>query len=760
MMKKIAQGIKRMFGSRVFSRLIVYYILLIAVFASMCGFSYYQAMNMSLENLVDRNQLIFENSAVTLQNTFRTIESFTTNLYDLDQLQQLMSRTSRESQGKTIDIYEAIRVLPVLNDVNGLLSGYFVYIPGGDYIVAPGQGFSSLERYYEAYFALSSQQSYQQWHDQVLSGEGKSIHASWQDGSEIQYAMPLSNSVTGGVPSKVVYKISSKNLLRQLSRSFTGGTECALIADMEGKILAASSGSDALIESLEGSFPEESSGVREYSVSGVRYMLSYQAVPKFGVQMMILVPYSVVVAQAKESIRGIVMILVWLLMAGLVAIVIVVLSNVLPLMKIADRVTETETDAKGMWLIPEAFSRMESSKQVLEKRVEEQKLHLRNACINRLMHGNVLDPYNLEEMLRCSDLPLKGSRFCGVLIEFNNTQPEAVSRALILELLNEYSEHLTFLTFESLNVVACLYFQGEDEQTDARMFFGHIYEAMKSACGFDAVFYVGIPCEQLERIPESFSTAEWLMRISQHNEWLCMAENDSRSINLRCILSPDTEKKIENCVMMGEREAVAQILEEIYRRNFVENNIQGFWRQFLYCRLVGILATCNANLSEEESIPDQVMQLAGREFFLWISESFAVCCERACNKSNQRSQRLIDDVRQYIEENYTNYELSLNSLAFHFGITGNYLSGLFKKQLGMNFSVYLERVRIEHAEELLSGTNQTIDEIACQIGYANSDSFRRAFRRVRGVSPSQFRDRTEEGASAGERPSNMGGEET
>ena len=74
---------------RVFARLIACYTALIAIFAGVCGYSYAQAMKMSVSNLVSRNQLIFESSAFTLQNTFDIMESFTANLYGLKQLQQL-----------------------------------------------------------------------------------------------------------------------------------------------------------------------------------------------------------------------------------------------------------------------------------------------------------------------------------------------------------------------------------------------------------------------------------------------------------------------------------------------------------------------------------------------------------------------------------------------------------------------------------------------------------------------------------------------
>lgn len=725
---------------RVFSRLIACYVILVVVFAAVCGYSYYQAHNMSVDNLVARNRLIFESSTFTLRNTFKTIEDFTANLYDLRQLQQLMSSSSWGSQGKTMDIYEAIRVLPALNDANDIISGYFIYLPAGDYIVAPQQGFTGIERYYEKHFAFSDQQSYQDWRNEVLLGTGKSIHADWRTGDEIQYVMPLSNSATGGESGKIIYRIHAGRLVEQLTHFSDSGTGCALVADLNGHILTASPGNDGLVEELESRLPERLDATQGVTALGNTYMLSSQIVPEFGVQMMILMPQSAIVEQASQSIQGMLAILLWMLFVGIVLIVILIMTNVLPLMKIANRAAQTETGARGMWMISEAFCQMESVKKQLEKRLDEQKLHMRNACVHRLIHADVQDSYTLEEMLRDSGMTIPGCRFHAVLIEFFGVQPQETSRAMILELLDQYCEHLTFLTFESPKVATCLLSQDDDDPVDVRALFTHAYETLRDNFGFDVAFYVGVSCDQLEKISQSFSTAEWLMRVSQHNEWLSMAENDGSCADLQSVVSPEEEKKLENYVMTGEKEALEKTLDEIYRRNFVKSNIQGFNRQFLYCRLVGVLAACGASLSEKADAPERLMQMDGETFFDWLSVRFAGCCERAQSKNHQRSQRLVDDVCAYIETHYEHYDLSLNSLAVYFGITGNYLSGLFKKQCGTNFSNYLEKVRISHAEEMLTVSDMTIDEIAQKVGYTSSDSFRRAFRRVRGISPSQFRE--------------------
>ena len=92
-------------------------------------------------------------------------------------------------------------------------------------------------------------------------------------------------------------------------------------------------------------------------------------------------------------------------------------------------------------------------------------------------------------------------------------------------------------------------------------------------------------------------------------------------------------------------------------------------------------------------------------------------------------------------------DLSLAGLALHFGVTGSYLSTIFKKQMGTTFSAYLEQVRIQQAERLLAERKLTIDEIAARVGYTNSDSFRRAYKRARGISPSQYKENSGEGGA-------------
>ena len=69
-----------------------------------------------------------------------------------------------------------------------------------------------------------------------------------------------------------------------------------------------------------------------------------------------------------------------------------------------------------------------------------------------------------------------------------------------------------------------------------------------------------------------------------------------------------------------------------------------------------------------------------------------------------------------------------------------YFSAFFKNKKGINFSVYLEGVRMRHAQEALAAGELSVAQIAQTVGYANPNTFYKAFKRYTGVTPSQWKN--------------------
>lgn len=83
--------------------------------------------------------------------------------------------------------------------------------------------------------------------------------------------------------------------------------------------------------------------------------------------------------------------------------------------------------------------------------------------------------------------------------------------------------------------------------------------------------------------------------------------------------------------------------------------------------------------------------------------------------------------------------ISLEELAAHVCLSVSYFSHLFKHQTGFPPTEYIINCRIEHAKSLLVRTDQSIAEIASQVGYASSGSLINLFVKRLGISPMQYR---------------------
>lgn len=92
----------------------------------------------------------------------------------------------------------------------------------------------------------------------------------------------------------------------------------------------------------------------------------------------------------------------------------------------------------------------------------------------------------------------------------------------------------------------------------------------------------------------------------------------------------------------------------------------------------------------------------------------------------------------FIAEHSSN-EISLAAVALVAGMSANYFSGQFAESTGVNFVEYVSRIRIEKARDFLQNPDLRISEIAFEVGFQSLSQFNRAFKRVEGCSPREYR---------------------
>lgn len=112
---------------------------------------------------------------------------------------------------------------------------------------------------------------------------------------------------------------------------------------------------------------------------------------------------------------------------------------------------------------------------------------------------------------------------------------------------------------------------------------------------------------------------------------------------------------------------------------------------------------------------------------------------KVMNSNTEKFSPVIQQIIRKVKEYYYE-ELSLKVLANDFNINSSYLGQLFTKEVGMSFSDYLNKEKNSKAKELILNTNMKINDIAKQVGYADTSYFYRKFKKYYGVSPAMLRE--------------------
>ena len=104
----------------------------------------------------------------------------------------------------------------------------------------------------------------------------------------------------------------------------------------------------------------------------------------------------------------------------------------------------------------------------------------------------------------------------------------------------------------------------------------------------------------------------------------------------------------------------------------------------------------------------------------------------------KQEERTITGITRYLQEHLAE-ELSLSVLADQFHLNPQYISQLFKSEIGVNFLAYLTSIRMEKAKKLLLSTSLSVAEVAEQSGYGDYRVFTKVFKKSEGITPSQYR---------------------
>lgn len=203
-------------------------------------------------------------------------------------------------------------------------------------------------------------------------------------------------------------------------------------------------------------------------------------------------------------------------------------------------------------------------------------------------------------------------------------------------------------------------------------------------------------------------------------------------------------EKLKKYLEKDRKEELCAMLADIYQRNWDMGGNPEMYRGLIDELHLSIIKTLK-EITELNTTHFSVEKYRGlatlQEVFDYYSAALCSIADSLYEQALQAQEdsRLEDEILGYIDENCYDTELSLQMISEHFKVSSKYLSLLCRKRYDMTYLQYIQDKRIRRAAQLLSEKKYSLSEIAVMCGYANQLTFRRNFKSIMGINPSDYR---------------------
>lgn len=201
------------------------------------------------------------------------------------------------------------------------------------------------------------------------------------------------------------------------------------------------------------------------------------------------------------------------------------------------------------------------------------------------------------------------------------------------------------------------------------------------------------------------------------------------------IINQAIENNVPELAKEKIREILTQNLLSIHHNSIVINEI----KYIMLNTLSRLLLKKNISLKEFVTTKPKLFQQLNTNkpqlIYTIMSQLYDEAIDINCQNSCEHSTT--SNILTYIKENATS-DLSLSAVADYFNLSEQHINRLLKAHVNTTFKTLLTTIRIEKAKTLLTESTLRVADIAEKIGYTNSNSFIRAFKKETGITPKEY----------------------
>ena len=271
----------------------------------------------------------------------------------------------------------------------------------------------------------------------------------------------------------------------------------------------------------------------------------------------------------------------------------------------------------------------------------------------------------------------------------------------------------------------------------------------QSELGMEITAGVGLVCKSLAEIRKScigaFSALDY--RVVMGNQKVIYIGDLEPDLSASVSLGEEDQHQLASAIKLGEEGQVSEIIRRLIGRirdtRIDLPQCQLFLMEFS-THLIRLARAGGVGLEEvfgssfTGAVPINQFR-SYEELENWCVEK-GVCLRRLLGQQRTDSAgRVIERAKSFIDQHYSDSELSVEKLCAYLHLSPAYFSTVFKRETGMSFTAYMTGVRMEEAARLLRETDDKTYLIAEKTGYTDANYFSYVFKRKYSMSPSKYR---------------------
>ncbi|MCC8102612.1 MAG: helix-turn-helix domain-containing protein [Clostridiales bacterium] len=395
----------------------------------------------------------------------------------------------------------------------------------------------------------------------------------------------------------------------------------------------------------------------------------------------------------------------------------------------------------------------EISEKMVEIRPYAQKGMLQDA-----MHGN-LPPENLTIFYQDSPGELKSLYFAVAVVnltvsdESGTTEKQAFLLQQSEDLIKKMSDdmqHWYCYVRDRLHLYAIVNF---DDIPDWEEPFYHLHrELSKITMGSSAVT-IGVSCmkDDVAHLRDAYSEADDALTymITGGRGQVFFYEPGMTGSEKDYYFPVDAEKLLTQLLRRQDTGGIAAFFADLLEKNTRQHEVTAASMESLVDELHMTTIHIIRDLGATQDMPVTVRKVPMPatieeilSYYQNVFETVILHLPQLVN-TDESVEACREQILQYIDSHYLDKDLSLQQLTGRFHVSKKFVSALCNASYGKNYLQYVQEKRICYAKDLLRTGSYSIEEVAERSGYSSTLTFRRNFKAILGMNPSDYADRPE-----------------